>query len=566
MTYDLRSVSLPRLGSRALAFLVTLLENRFVGPTLIEKLKRDAGITRLRTLDIAEPPTYFPTHRSEDPGIPALASFDPNDSPYSDQPSAPPPPRGFQFPGAEQYIAAFRSGRITPRDIAQNFVTQWQASDAHDRPLRAFIAVRADDLAAQADASTVRWKAGKPLGPWDGVPIAVKDELHAIGYPLTVGTRLLGGAPSAMDATVVARMRAAGALIVGKANMHEIGINITGLNPHYGTTRNPYDDAYHTGGSSSGPATAVASGLVPVAIGADGGGSIRIPAAFCGLVGIKPTFGRVSEHGAATLVWSVAHLGPIAGTVRDCAAAYALMAGEDPLDPTSRAHPSVALDVAVPGSLRGIRMGVYWPWFRHASKDVVERCEAMVREFSRLGATLIEVDIPELDLERVAHVAAITGEIAAAMALHHPARRTEFSLDTRTNLAIARSFSAAELVTAARVRTRAMTHWKAAFRDVHIIITPATGQVAPRINPAALVRGESDLSMTTEVMRFAFPPNLTGHPAISFPAGYDASGLPIGLQVIGRPWSERLLFRVAAMAEQLVDRRKPKRWYPLLDA
>ena len=565
MSYDLRSVTLPRLGSRALSFLVSLLDNGLVGPTLVEKLKRDAGVNRLRELSIVEPPTFFPQHASEDPGIPALEPFDPNDSPYSDQPAAPPAPPGFQFPAASDFAAAYRSGHTTPDQVALRFIAQWRASDAHARPLRAFIAVREDDLTTQAAASTARWKAGKPLGPWDGVPIAVKDEVNAIGYPLTVGTRVLAGPPSQIDATVVARMRAAGALIVGKANMHEIGINITGLNPHYGTTRNPYDDAYHTGGSSSGPATAVASGLVPMAIGADGGGSIRIPSAFCGLVGIKPTFGRISEHGAATLVWSVAYIGPMAGTVRDCAAAYAIMAGDDALDPCSRSHPSVSLDVAIPGSLRGVQVGVYWPWFRHATKDVVDQCEAMVREFARLGATIVEVEIPELDLQRVAHVVAITGEMAAAMAHVHPSRRREFALDTRANLAIARSFSAAELVTAARVRTRAMAQWRRVFRDVHVVVTPATGQVAPRINPAALPRGESNLSMTTEVMRFAFPPNFTGHPAISFPAGYDSAGLPVGMQVIGRPWSERLLFRVAAMAEQLVDRRAPNRWYPLLD-
>jgi len=565
MTYDLRSVSLPRLGSRALGLLVRLVENGLVGPAIVEKLKRDAGITRLREIALDEAPALFPMHSSEDPGIPALDPFDPNDSPYSDQPAGPPTPPGFQFPSAADFGAAYRTGRTTPEQVAARFVSQWRASDAHARPLRAFIAVREDDLAAQAAASAARWKAGKPIGPWDGVPVAVKDEMNALGYPMTVGTRVFGGAPSKIDATVVARMRAAGALIVGKANMHEIGINVTGLNPHYGTTRNPYDDAYHTGGSSSGSATAVACGLVPMAIGADGGGSIRIPSAFCGLVGLKPTFGRISEHGAASLVWSVAYLGPIAGTVRDCAAAYAIMAGDDALDPNSRSHPSVSLDVAIPGSLRGVHVGVYWPWFRHATKDVVDRCEAMVREFEQLGATIVEVEIPELDLQRVAHVVAITGEMASAMSAVHPSRGTEFSLDARANLAIARSFTASEFVNAARIRTRAMAQWRAVFRDVHVVVTPATGQVAPRINPAALARGESNLSMTTEVMRFAFPSNFTGHPAISFPAGYDAAGMPVGLQVIGRPWSERLLFRVAAMAEQLVDRRAPKRWYPLLD-
>ena len=169
------------------------------------------------------------------------------------------------------------------------------------------IAVNRDDVMKQAREATQRIKAGKPLSIFDGVPVAVKDELDMVPYPTTVGTSFLGKSPAKEDATVVARMRAAGALLVGKTNMHEIGINVTGLNPHHGTTRNPYNTDHFTGGSSSGSATAVAAGLVPVAIGADGGGSIRIPASFCGVFGLKPTFGRVSEHGAAPLCWSVAH-------------------------------------------------------------------------------------------------------------------------------------------------------------------------------------------------------------------------------------------------------------------
>ncbi len=565
MTYDLRSLSLPRLGTRGLRLLVAALEAPFLGPLVVERLRRDAGLTRLRELSIDESPTFLPHHASDDPGIPPLAAFDADDSPYSDVPATPPRPPGFRFPSASDYTAAYRSGHTSPSAVAERFIAQWRASDAGDLPLRAFIAVRADDLGAQAAASEARWRAGKPLGPWDGVPVAVKDEMHAIGYPMTVGTRILGGQPSALDATVVARLRAAGALIVGKANMHEIGINVTGLNPHHGTARNPYHDGHHTGGSSSGPAAAVASGLVPVAIGADGGGSIRIPSAFCGVVGIKPTFGRVSEAGAAPLVWSVAHIGPIAGTVQDCAAAYAVMAGDDPLDPNTRAHPSVSVDVAPPGSLRGIRIGVYAAWSRHATADVVSRCDVLLREFERLGASIVDVEVPELDLQRQAHVAVITGEMVSAMARHYPAQRREFALDSRAIIAMARSFTAAEHVTAARVRTRAMAHWRRVFQDVHVVITPATGQVAPRIDPAMMPLGGSDLAATTEIMRFAFPANLTGHPAISFPAGYDRDGLPVGMQAIGRPWSERLLFRIAAMAELQVERQAPKRWYPLLE-
>jgi len=170
-----------------------------------------------------------------------------------------------------------------------------------------------------------------------------------------------------------------------------------------------------------------------------------------------------------------------------------------------------------------------------------------------------------LDAMRVAHVVTILGEMAAAMARHDAAHRRDFSLDARANLAIARSFTAAEYAAAQRVRTRAIAAFQRRFAEVDAIMTPATGRTAPRINLAALPGGESDLSTTTEIMRFAFPPNFTGHPAICFPAGYDANGLPVGVQAIGRPWGERLLFRIAALAETLVARRAPRRWYPLLE-
>lgn len=565
MTYDLRSLSLPRLGSTGLRLLVAALRFPLVGRWLVAKIRRDGGLDRLATAVVNEPPTFLPHQPSDDPGIPPLVPHDANDSPYLDQPSAPPTPPGFRFPAAADYADAYRRGRRTPEDVARAFLGAWRASDAGPRPIRAFIAVREDDLMAQAAASAERWRAGKPLGPWDGVPVAIKDEVDVAGYATTLGTRILAGTRAEQDATVVARLRAAGALIVGKANMHEIGINITGLNPHYGTVRNPYDDRRHSGGSSSGPAAAVAAGLVPVAIGADGGGSIRIPSSFCGVVGIKPTFGRISEAGVPDLVWSMAYLGPIAGTVQDCAAAYALVAGDDGRDPRARNHPSVNLDVALPGSLRGITLGVYRPWFSHAERGVVTTCEEMVECFRDEGATVVDVEIPELDLQRVAHAAIITAEMSAAMA-RHAARWNELGLEARSVVRLAGSSSGAELMTAMRVRTRAMALWRAAFANVHAIVTPATGIVAPLINPAAIPDGGSDLGMTTEAMRFAYPSNLTGHPAISFPAGYDASGAPVGMQVIGRPWSERLLFRIAAFAELEVERRKPQRWYSTLDA
>lgn len=554
MTYDLKSLRLPRLGTRALRVLVAAIEAPFLGRALIEKLKRDAGLTRIREIAPVEPPTFFPVLPADPRPLPPLVS----------QMVAHEPP-GFRFPGIDDYHAAYRDGRVTPLDVAEAFLAQLAKSDREAPPLRAFIAVRADDVLAQARASRERWRGGNPIGPFDGVPVGVKDEMDQAGYPTTVGTSFLGRVPAAEDATPVARLRAAGAMLVGKTNMHEIGINVTGLNPHHGTTRNPYNDSFHTGASSSGSATAVASGLVPVALGADGGGSIRIPSALCGIVGLKATFGRISEHGAAPLAWSVGYIGPMATSVRDCARAFAVMAGPDAKDAHTLGHPEVELDDAIPTSLAGVRLGVCWPWFRHAAGEVVERCEWLLRALVDRGAELSEVEVPELDAMRVAHIVAITGDMSAAMLPHWHAHRRDFGLDTRVNLNLARSAMAAEYVNAARMRTRAIALVQHAFADVDAIITPSTAQVAPRINPAALPYGESDLSTTTELMRFSFLANLTGHPAVSFPAGYGVDGLPVGLQAIGRPWRERMLFRIAAVAEAMVERRAPARWYPPLD-
>jgi Asp-tRNA(Asn)/Glu-tRNA(Gln) amidotransferase A subunit family amidase len=556
VTYDLRSGKFPRLGTSALRLVANLAETPVVGPLLVEQLKRDGGLTGIRDLAPNESPTLFPHLDADDRPVPPLVHA-----------STPHEPKGFRFPGLDDYHAAFREGRVTPIDVAEHFVSQHAASDGGAHPLRAMIAVDRDDLMAQARSSAERWRAGKPLGLFDGVPVAIKDEMDVAGYPTTVGTKFIGrGQPAREDCAAAARLRAAGAVLVGKANMHEIGINVTGLNPHHGTTRNPYNDRYHTGASSSGPATAVASGLVPVAIGADGGGSIRIPAALCGLVGIKATFGRVSEFGAYPLCWSLAYIGPLATSVLDCARTYAVVAGADSRDPHSLGHPAVTLDEAMPGSLAGVRLGVFWPWFRDATPEVAERCEGLLRALVERGATLVDIEIPELESQRVAHIVTITSEMSSQMMRFLPEHRAEFGLDVRVNLAVARSWLAQEYVAAQRIRTRARALWASAFDGIDAILTPSTGQAAPMIDEKALPDGESDLTSTVRIMRFAFASNLTGHPAITMPAGYDREGLPVGLQAIGRPWGEQLLFRIAAAAEQIVERRGPQRWYPSLEA
>lgn len=552
MTYDLKAVQLPVLGPAGIRAVNTLAGLTGVGPLLIRKLRHDAGLSALTTAALDDPPTNTPMLADVAPSLPALDARD-------DDARA-----GFRFPTVADYQAAYRAGTLTPLDVAARFLSQLDESERGDRPMRAFIDTHRDDILAQAKASTERWKTGRPISAFDGVPVAAKDEVDQAGYVTTVGTKLFRDAPpAARDCTAVARMRAAGAVMVGKANMHEIGIGVSGYNQHYGSARNPYNDLHHTGGSSAGPGCVVGAGLVPVAIGADGGGSIRLPASFCGTVGLKPTYGRISERGAAPLCWSLAYLGPLANSARDAALAYELMAGADPEDPHTLGHPDASIDPQAPRSLNGVTLGVYWPWFRHAQPDVVAACERTLEQLCARGARLVEVEVPELEIARIAQLIIITSEMCTALWPHVRDRMGEFGVETQLNLAIARASTATEYVHAQRVRTRAMAHFEKALARCDAIITPAAGNTAPRIHPSG--GAVSDLGRTMETMRFAFASNLTGHPAISFPAGYDSSGLPIGLQAIGKAWSERLLLRLAAFADTVVERRRPQRYYAPLE-
>ncbi len=467
---------------------------------------------------------------------------------------------------AEDLVAAYLERRVTPTQVAARVIDNTRASDRLDPPMRLFIAQDADDLMDQAEASARRYREGEPLGPLDGVPVAVKDELDQAPYPTTVGTTFLGRERAAEDATAVARLRRAGALLIGKANMQELGLGVMGFNPHYGTARNPYDPARSAGGSSTGPAAAVAAGLCPIAVGADGGGSIRIPASFCGQLGLKPTFGRVSEHGAAPLCWSLAHVGPIAGTSKDLALAYAAMAGLDEADPNTFVGPRPELDGLFDEDLSGLRLGVYRPWFEHADEEVVGRCREALNALEAAGAEVREVEIPDLDLVRLVHLVTIVSEIAASRLLddHH---RSELALESRLNLALAHNLRAHDYIHAQRLRARICRHLEGILSgEVDVIVTPSTACTAPPLLDDALPQGQSDLELTVRIMRFAQVANLTGLPALTCPAGHDAGGLPVGVQLLGRPWEEATLLRLAAVIERSVERRPPRVRYRLLGA
>ena len=558
-SYDLTTLNLPKLQGRTLRLVAAALDNGALRSVVLGQLLKQGGVLYLRDLRLTDTPTFYPQAIEE---AAALQDVPPVDLAALEA-HLPASPDDAPMPSAADYARAYRDGTANPEAVAEAVLAAIADSDGGSRPLLAFRATNRDDLLAQARASAERLRAGRPLSLLDGVPVAVKDEVDQTPYGTTVGTSFMGRMPATEDATVVARLRAAGALLIGKTNMHEIGINPDGFNEHYGIIRNPWNLDCHAGGSSNGSAAAVAAGFCPVAIGADGGGSIRIPAALTGLVGLKATFGRVSEHGAAPLTWSMGHLGPIAATVGDAALTYAVIAGPDARDPNSLHQPPVSLDGWNDADLRGVRLGIYRPWFEHAETAIVRDCEAMVQHLVEKGATLHEIELPELEEIRVAQAVTILAEMAANMALH-AAHWPELSPSTRINLTLGKATTSADYLQAQRVRTRALAHFRRALNEVDVILSPATAVVAPEIPAHCEKDGWSDLSTVTELMRFAVPGNLTGLPAIAFPVGYDAAGLPTSMQAMARPWEEALLLRVAFAAEQTVARRRPPLFYEIL--
>ncbi|KAI7839845.1 hypothetical protein COHA_006430 [Chlorella ohadii] len=498
---------------------------------------------------------------------------------------------------AADYRAAYQSGRIPPSDVAENIIEAVAASEAQTPPMRFFVAHDPELVRQAAAASSQRWRSGRPLSPLDGVPFAVKDCFDALPYPTTAGTGFMADwrVPTATMAAVQA-LQDAGAVLIGKATLHEIGLGTTGLNLLTGTARNPHSTAHHTGGSSSGSAAIVAAGLCPFALGSDGGGSIRIPAAACGVAGLKPTHDRVgTAWGVAPIDHTVAVAGPLAGSVLDLALMYAVIANtgqHEGVEAPPVLLPS-SLDGAAGGEqpLAGKTAGICWKWFDDAAPAVAHACNAAVSLLEAKGLKVVEIQLPELALLRAAHSCTISTEMRNNMcaALQDPASRKRMNNETRVSLAVASGFEAAHYLNAQKIRTRMERHFRRVFEQCDVIITPTLPCTAPPIKPAALVAGESDLATTTSLMHYMLAANMLGIPAVSVPVGAvpsthprppagkkaaaaagtasaaaapgnTGSGgsssseplLPVGLQVMSPAWHEASLLHVAAVLEAAV--------------
>lgn len=372
-----------------------------------------------------------------------------------------------------------------------------------------------------------------------GIPIAIKDLIDLAGFPTRAGSPLhFGDTPALKDAAVVEKLKAAGAVIVGKTNTHEIALGITGINPHTGPVRNPHDPTRITGGSSSGSAAAVASGMALGALGSDTGGSIRIPAALCGVVGFKPTFGRVSARGVMPLSWNLDHVGTITRSVEDAALLLEVIAGYDPRDPASVDVPTEAYTARLTGGVRGWRLAL-------AVGNYIEECDAGVlsavreaaRVFERLGAQVIKVEVPRL---REAAAANGTMVVADAAAFHRErleAHPEWFGADVRERLERGRAVTSTEYALARRTQQEMRRYFDMFFAEYDALLLPSTASVA------APIAGLNSASYAPRLTRFTAPFNLAGLPALSIPCG-EVDGLPVGLQIVGAPWQESGVLRV----------------------
>ena len=479
--------------------------------------------------------------------------------------------------------AAVADGQRSARSVVEDCLDRIVERDDE---IRAFNLVLADQARADADRIDSAVAAGEPTGPLAGVPVALKDNLCTRGVPTTCSSRMLEGWRPPYDATAVQRLRAAGAIVVGKTNLDEFAMGSSTENSAFGPTRNPHDTSRVPGGSSGGSAAAVAAGFASVALGSDTGGSIRQPAALCGVVGLKPTYGAVSRYGLVAFASSLDQIGPIAATVADAAACYEAIAGHDPLDSTSIDGPRQPVAAGLGQGVDGLRVGVLAELSPASARvggapgmdgvsavegvapDVTARVDEAAAALEAAGATVTAVSVPSAVLGLSAYYLIAPAEASSNLARYDGVRyglrvdaanAAEMNVATRTagfgaevkrrimlgTYALSAGYYDAFYGKALRVRTLMLREFAAAYADVDLLIGPTAPTTAFELGAKT---ADPLLMYLNDVC--TIPSNLTGHPAVSVPFGCGDDGLPVGVQLMGPALSEPMLLRAAAVLEQ----------------
>jgi len=430
-----------------------------------------------------------------------------------------------------------RSGEVSPVELLERALARIAERDGQTN---AFQCVLADSARAAAERAEREIAGGDWRGPLHGVPVAEKDLFEIQGTLTTAGAKAQGAKPDVTDSSAVAKLLAAGAVIVGKTRLPERAFWPGSANPHWGPTANPHDSGRDAGGSSSGSAAAVADGMSVAALGTDSGGSIRIPAALCGVVGLKPTYGRVSLAGCRALSWSLDHAGPLTRTVADAGLVLAALAGHDPRDPRTRRGAEWSPPDLEGASARGLRIGVLGADGTRkslAGDAAMAAWRASCHALERGGAALVEIDLPEMSTLRAVNLAILNVEAATCHAAGLRAHYRDFGDPCRIRLLAGFGYGASDLVVAQRFRRAVRRRWSARFERIDVLSTPSQPDVAPPL-------GE----MASTV--FTSPFNALGWPAVSVPFATGPGGLPLATQLVGRPWDEAMVLRVARVLER----------------
>ena len=447
--------------------------------------------------------------------------------------------------------AALRKGSVSSAELTEAALKSVRELNPK---LNAFITVVQASARARAKSADAELSKGTDRGLLHGMPVAVKDVFETSGVLTTCGSALFKDNVPSRDAAVVEKLAAAGAVLIGKTGMHELAYGITSNNPHFGTIRNPRDPDRIPGGSSGGSGAAVGSDMVFMAMGTDTGGSIRIPAAFCGTVGLKPTSGRVSRYGVMPLDFSLDHMGPLTRSVRDAAVTLQAIAGFDARDETSSREPVDSYLPAAGCSIRGVRIGLPENfYFDRLDPEVDAAVRRMAKNAESLGAHVVPVRVPDIaSLNAVGRVILLAE--ASALMEKYAGQRDQFGSDVMALIDQGRLVAATDYINAQRLRRVMQRNFAQLWRRVDCLFTPTTPMGAPQIGETTVQLGDQTEDVRLAATRLVRGINVLGLPALSMPCGVDRRKLPLSLQIVGRPFDEALVLRVAAALEDTVPK------------
>lgn len=441
--------------------------------------------------------------------------------------------------------------KISPIELVDAALARVQALNPI---LNAFISIY-EDAREVAKAAEIMITAGHHLGPLHGIPLALKDNIGLKGLRTTAGSKILSDWLPDADATVAARLRAAGSIFLGKLNMHEFAWGGTSDNPHHGAVRNPWDTERFPAGSSGGSGAAVAARMVWGALGTDTGGSIRLPSAINGIVGLRPTYGRVSNSGIVPLAWSMDTAGPMTRTVEDCALMFSAIAGHDPRDPATAQVAVQDCTTRLGHGVKGLRIGVVPDYFfQHLQAPVHNAVQAALTTMKELGAIVVEAPIHHIHGNISAQLTIESCEPSAYHQRWLRERPQDYGEDVRTLLEVGEMLLATHYIQAQRYRSLLRREFLDAFHKVDFFLCPTLPFTATRVGERKVViENGIEEDMLSAIMQFTGVPSLTGLPSLAVPCGFDGEGLPIGMQLIGRPFDEATLFQAGAAFQSITD-------------